>query len=218
MYYVYAYLDPRKPGKYVYGDYEFEYEPFYVGKGKKSRYLYHLSDNYINPFKINKINKIRKVLGIDPIIIKIRENMKESEAYELESYLIQSIGKIIDGNGSLTNMCNVGDFKIRTSKEFRKKLSDRNKGKNNPNYGKSASEKTKIKISKMLKDFYSKEKNKNLQRAISPVKSIVFAEYMLFQSVSEAARILEVDRKTIRNYINDNKPGYFYIKKRKDGK
>lgn len=32
-FYVYVYLDPRKEGKYVYGEFQFDYEPFYVGKG-----------------------------------------------------------------------------------------------------------------------------------------------------------------------------------------
>ena len=32
-YYVYIYIDPRKPGKFKYGEYEFDYEPFYIGKG-----------------------------------------------------------------------------------------------------------------------------------------------------------------------------------------
>lgn len=38
-YYVYIYLDPRKPGKYKYSKCEFEYEPFYVGKGKNNGIL-----------------------------------------------------------------------------------------------------------------------------------------------------------------------------------
>ena len=44
-FYVYAYLDPRKPGKFKYGEYEFTHEPFYIGKGTKSRINRHLAGN-----------------------------------------------------------------------------------------------------------------------------------------------------------------------------
>ena len=42
IFYVYVYLDPRKPGNYVYGEYSFDYEPFYVGKGSNGRCTIHL--------------------------------------------------------------------------------------------------------------------------------------------------------------------------------
>lgn len=47
-FYVYVYLDPRKPGKYKYGEYEFDYEPFYVGKGTGRRIRNHFKPSVLN--------------------------------------------------------------------------------------------------------------------------------------------------------------------------
>ena len=67
--YVYIYLDPRKPGKFNYIGYNFEFEPFYVGKGTKSRIIRHLKEVDRNPLKVNKISKIKKDVRI--IYLKI---------------------------------------------------------------------------------------------------------------------------------------------------
>ena len=79
QFYVYVYLDPRKPGKFKYGKYEFGYEPFYVGKGYNQRFKIHLKESKLNKdpnkLKVNKIRKIRKDTNKDPIIIKYKENL-----------------------------------------------------------------------------------------------------------------------------------------------
>ena len=59
-FYVYAILDPTKPGKYKYEGIplSFLYEPFYIGKGQTTRIYAHFYENLnntANPFKINKI-------------------------------------------------------------------------------------------------------------------------------------------------------------------
>ena len=58
-FYTYIYLDVRKPGVYKCGDYVWDYEPFYVGKGKGGRYLDHLKENRLkyHSYKNNKIKK-----------------------------------------------------------------------------------------------------------------------------------------------------------------
>ena len=41
-FYIYIYFDNRKPGKFKYGDYQFDYEPIYIGKGTNDRFKKHL--------------------------------------------------------------------------------------------------------------------------------------------------------------------------------
>lgn len=111
MFYVYIYLDPRKPGNYTYGDYSFEYQPFYVGKGHGNRMYAHLNcGEIIKPstiynLKSNKIKKI-KLAKLVPIIIKVHDNLSESDAFKLERTLINIIGKLADHTGPLTNISN----------------------------------------------------------------------------------------------------------------
>jgi hypothetical protein len=108
-YYVYVYLDPRKPGKYNYGKFKFKFEPFYVGKGKGNRIYCHLKKNdKFNPFKSNKINKIKR-MGKIPIFYKIKENLTDNEALKLEIKLIKIIGRHDLKLGTLTNLTNGGD-------------------------------------------------------------------------------------------------------------
>ena len=49
-FYTYIYLDSRKSGNYVYGEYVFNFEPFYVGKGKYEQYTSHLRIAKMNIF------------------------------------------------------------------------------------------------------------------------------------------------------------------------
>ena len=98
-YYVYIYLDPRRPGRFEYDQYAFSHEPFYIGKGKNGQYISHL--NYVhngnidehNPHKSYKIRNIIKESNQDPIILKFRENLSEQEAFDLEIDLIKTIGR-----------------------------------------------------------------------------------------------------------------------------
>jgi hypothetical protein len=112
-FYTYIYLDPRCKGIFTYGKYKFEYEPFYVGKGKGIQSSAHLREAKTNFEKYNqhKLNKIRKILkeNLEPIILKVEEDLKEQEAFDLEIWLIWMIGRNDLKLGSLTNMTDGGE-------------------------------------------------------------------------------------------------------------
>ena len=140
MYYVYVYLDTRKMGNFVYNDLKFEYEPFYIGKGKNNRDVIHLekcknckSGTY--PF-YDKLNKILYE-GFQPIIIRLENFTNEEESLIKEKMFISLIGRKTENKGPLMNLTNGGiggdTFSGHTENrklEIRQKMSDSNKGKN----------------------------------------------------------------------------------------
>jgi hypothetical protein len=115
----------------MYGDYIFNYEPFYVGKGKNLQWKSHLKNvlkesiNYeSNKHKYYKIRKILKV-DLEPIILKIEDGLFEQAAFDLEIWLIWAIGRNDLKLGPLTNLTDGGDGVIGLiiSEETKKKMS-----------------------------------------------------------------------------------------------
>lgn len=88
-YYVYVYCNPSKSDGYLYGQYQFGCEPFYVGKGMGRR-----------------INHYKKEYQQSLIVITYKENLSEQEAYALEMDMIKTIGRKDLGKGPLVNKTN----------------------------------------------------------------------------------------------------------------
>ena len=155
IYYNYVYLDPRKPGDYNYGEYHFDFEPFYVGKGSNGRYR-GIHKN------CEKLQKEIKSEGLEIIYHFLYENSFEDYAYDMEKILIKSIGRKDLGLGPLLNKCDGGRLLVNVicSEETRKKLSEVNKGK-------KLTEETKRKISEAKK---GKHRSEETKRKISEAK------------------------------------------------
>lgn len=120
-YYVYVLLNPLKKGDFNYGDYHFDYEPFYIGKGKGKRKTNTLSEKK-NLFKKRVIEKI-KLNGLKPILILLKEDLNETDSFKLEKELIIFIGRRDLDTGCLCNFTNGGEGSsgIIQSEETKKK-------------------------------------------------------------------------------------------------
>lgn len=125
--YVYVYLDTRKIGKYVYEKdefkIEFEFEPFYLGKGTGGRIDDHM--NFKNSSKSVE-NVIREIItsGKKPIRLKIKEYISDEEAYKTEKLLVEKIGRKNIQTGPLVNVVPGGDGPP-TFSELPKDIQDR---------------------------------------------------------------------------------------------
>lgn len=121
-YYVYALLDPRHPGVFKYGNYVFNYEPFYIGKGTDERLNVHFQPRLLNEknFKNSKIKKIQ-ALGLDIIKQKISDNISENDAHKLEVILIKKIGRYDLNEGPLANLTDGGEGTSNNPKYTKRK-------------------------------------------------------------------------------------------------
>lgn len=136
-FYVYVLLDPRKPGKYEYGfgesRVEFDYEPFYVGKGSGNRIYESCRVRSAGNSKSHKNNLLRKLrnLGLRPVALKYVELSQEDVAYAVEAELVATIGKYIDSRGPLTNNADGGvggSSGCAVSEETKRKISEKQRG------------------------------------------------------------------------------------------
>lgn len=92
--YVYAYIDPSNN------------EPFYIGKGYRNRLTRHLTRRSLRKrgtFFYNKLNKMLSE-GNLPVVLVIKDNLTEKQAFQSEMDLIHLVGTRKDNTGPLCNI------------------------------------------------------------------------------------------------------------------
>lgn len=164
-FYVYVLIDPRDD------------QPFYVGKGKGNRLYHHLKESQLKK-KSHKNNKIIQIhaSGYGVTIKKVKENLTEKEAIDLERQLIAKYGRRDNQTGILTNNTDGGEgvSGYVYSDKQKQERSKRAKGKNNPNYGKKHTAEVKQKLSDIQKgennNFYGKKHTKEWKEKMSSMQ------------------------------------------------
>lgn len=135
-YYVYCYIDEKYNETFELNGKKYKGKPFYIGKGHGNRDRQHLSLYFKRPF-YDKLQKMIKENN-NPNIIRVEENLSETEAYEKEIHYISQF-KIKEDGGILLNMNYGGEGGLNPSQITRMKISLANKGRligeKNPRYG-----------------------------------------------------------------------------------
>jgi hypothetical protein len=126
-YYVYVYLNQLKEGTWSYRDHIFNYQPFYVGKGRRKRDIMHLCPFMLNQktIKNSTIKSIINETGEMPIHCRIYSGLTNEEAINIEKDFILMFGRKDNGTGILSNNTDGGDGANNFSEETLKKIGNK---------------------------------------------------------------------------------------------
>jgi hypothetical protein len=230
-FYIYALLDPRKPGKFQYEKDDkkleeiFEFEPYYIGKGGangEGRPENHL-DEAVKKVKKNnhKLNLIRCLIreNLEFKYIFLKEKITEKEAFDFEKLYIKIIGREDLGLGPLTNLTDGGQGASGCifSEERRNQLSKtcnfrKNKGKTYEEiYGKEEGEKLKEKFhvlnsgeNNAMFGYHKTDEEKAHQSNIMKERKINVGE----KNGNYVKVSLEVQNEIIALYLNYKSPSF----------
>lgn len=187
-FYVYALLDPRKQGVFNYEITQFDFEPFYIGKGNGRRAKRHIDEAKWNRIKVwNRFKdaKIKSILraGSIPIIIKIKVFTEEHLSFEYEKLLISHIGRHDLKKGPLVNLTDGGEGKC----------------------GHIVGDKSKNKVSRTLKQLYAngtmKAWNTGLTNTWSPETKIIMAKKVSLSTRGKKKTLSITQRDNLRNLV-----------------
>lgn len=218
-YYVYIYCDPRKKGEFKFDgiNFVFNYEPFYVGKGKGYRFRRHVT-NYEIDWNYNTIKngKIKHLIeaGIDPLkyVVFYKENISKEEASKIEQEIIKTLGRINNNTGILSNMTDGGEGWTNAVSPFKGKTYEQI-------YGIKKADKLKeVRRKKLIGNNYGvvnkgKKMSTEQKEALSKAKRIPvkqldknFKLIKIWDSCQEAADYLKISVSGIHNTLNYKMP------------
>lgn len=174
------------PEYYVYGYFDKDDVPFYIGMGKGKRITNHLRKSVRVKYKQGTLfyNKLEKMIESKEFFSyrKIKENLTIKEAITIEVFLIKAIGRRDLKKGPLCNLTNGGEGHkgYVKSKELKERISKWGKGKKlseehkrilrEVNLGKKHSEETKRKISAVQKGIPKPKKPESIPNYIKAAR------------------------------------------------